>query len=58
MKDNDYTKLNSRTIDRWVEEGWEWGRPITHGEFEKARLGIWDVKLTPLKQFPRTGFFH
>ena len=56
MKDNDYTKINSATIDRWVEEGWEWGRPISHGEFEKARRGIWDVRLTPVKTVPKDWF--
>lgn len=20
-----YQEINSKTIDRWVEEGWEWG---------------------------------
>ena len=23
-----YQEINSKTIDRWVEEGWEWGRPV------------------------------
>ena len=25
----DYTKINSLTIDKWVEDGWVWGVPIT-----------------------------
>ena len=25
-----YQDINSRTIDRWVDEGWEWGKPISH----------------------------
>ena len=31
-----YTDINSKTIDSWIEEGWEWGRPIDHETFEKA----------------------
>ena len=23
-----YTEINSKTIDRWVEERWEWGNPV------------------------------
>ena len=23
-----YQEINSKTIDRWVEEGWEWGKPV------------------------------
>ena len=25
-----YQDINARTIDRWVDEGWEWGIPIDH----------------------------
>ncbi len=25
-----YQDINSKTVDRWVDEGWEWGRPISH----------------------------
>lgn len=32
-----YTEVNSKVIDRWVEEGWEWGQPISHEVFEKAK---------------------
>lgn len=24
--DNNYTKLNSEFIDKWANEGWEWGQ--------------------------------
>ena len=27
-----YTQINAETIDRWVEEGWEWGTPSSHEE--------------------------
>ena len=32
-----YQDINAVTIDRWVEEGWEWGIPISH-ELKKVRL--------------------
>ena len=47
-----YTDLNAQTIDRWVEEGWEWGTPISHEEYLRAKNGSWDVKLTPVKFVP------
>ncbi|MGD9887198.1 MAG: class I SAM-dependent methyltransferase, partial [Bacilli bacterium] len=51
-----YTDFNAFTIDKWVEEGWEWGIPITHDQFEKAKQGIWDVLLTPTKPMPKNWF--
>ena len=48
----DYQEINAKTIDRWVSEGWEWGKPISHEEFVKARQGHWDVHLTPTKKVP------
>lgn len=52
----DYQKKNSETIDRWVEEGWEWGIPITHEEFLSAKRGVWQVLLTPTKPVPHEWF--
>ncbi|MDO1604691.1 methyltransferase domain-containing protein [Lactobacillus sp. YT155] len=46
MKES-YTEINSKAIDQWVNEGWEWGQPISHEEYEKAKAGKWDVVLTP-----------
>lgn len=51
-----YCDINSETIDRWVEEGWEWGKPITHEEFLKAKNGEWQVLLTPTKPVPKEWF--
>lgn len=51
-----YQELNAQTIDRWVKEGWEWGVPIGHAEYEAAKRGIWDVKLTPVKYVPHEWF--
>lgn len=51
-----YQDVNAETIDRWVEEGWEWGRPISHEDFENAKNGVWDVLLTPTKPVPHRWF--
>ncbi len=51
-----YTEINSKTISRWVDEGWEWGTPIDHETYEKAQLGQWQVLLTPTKPVPREWF--
>ena len=47
-----YQDINAETIDRWVSEGWEWGIPISHETFERAKAGDWDVLLTPTKPVP------
>lgn len=51
-----YTEINANTIDRWVEEGWEWGRPVSHEEYENAKNGNWDIVLTPTKYVPKGWF--
>lgn len=52
----EYQDINAKVIDRWVEEGWEWGIPITHEEFIAAQNGSWDVVLTPTKPVPHQWF--
>jgi SAM-dependent methyltransferase len=52
----DYTEINAKTIDRWIDEGWEWGIPITHEEYVKAKNGEWSVLLTPTKSVPKEWF--
>ena len=47
-----YQDINARTIDRWVDQGWEWGKPISHEMYVKALNGEWDVYLTPTKPVP------
>lgn len=47
-----YQDINAATIDRWVEEGWEWGKPVSHEEYKKAQNGQWDVLLTPTIPVP------
>ena len=51
-----YQDINAETIDRWVAEGWEWGRPIDHETFVRAQRGDWSVGLTPTKPVPREWF--
>ena len=51
-----YQDINAQTIDRWTEEGWEWGIPIDHTTFEKALAGEWNVLLTPTKFVPHEWF--
>lgn len=59
MVDNpiiNYTDINAQTIDRWIEQGWEWGIPISHEDFENVKNGTWDVLLTPTKPVPKEWF--
>lgn len=51
-----YTEVNSSFIDKWIEEGWEWGQPISHEIFEKAKNNDWFVLLTPTKPVPKDWF--
>lgn len=51
-----YQEINAKTIDKWIEEGWEWGTPITHEVYEAAKNGEWNVLLTPTKQVPHGWF--
>ncbi len=53
---DDYTDLNAATIDRWCAAGWEWGRPIGHEDYLRAKNGEWGVLLTPVKPVPRAWF--
>lgn len=51
-----YTDLNSKTIDNWVDNNWEWGIPISHETYVKASKGEWNVLLTPVKPVPKEWF--
>jgi len=51
-----YTDLNAKTIDGWVEKGWIWGTPISHEEFMRAKNGDWSVVLTPTRPVPKEWF--
>ena len=47
-----YQDINSETIDRWADEGWEWGIPISRETYLRALGGDFDVLLTPTKPVP------
>jgi len=51
-----YTEINAKTIDKWVEEGWEWGVPISHNQFVDALNGEWSMLLTPTKPVPKDWY--
>jgi len=56
MDETNYTHINSKAIDQWVVDGWEWGIPITHDDYVKAKNGEWNVLLTPTKCIPKNWF--
>ncbi len=51
-----YQDINSEVIDRWVADGWEWGKPITSEQYDAATRGEWNVLLTPTKPVPHEWF--
>lgn len=51
-----YTEINAKTIDRWVDEGWTWGKPLTEAECAAVGCGQWDVLLTPTRPVPKDWF--
>ncbi len=51
-----YQDINARTIDSWVEGGWEWGIPTSHEEYLEALQGRWRMLLTPTKPVPQEWF--
>ncbi|AFL98714.1 methylase involved in ubiquinone/menaquinone biosynthesis [Desulfitobacterium dehalogenans ATCC 51507] len=51
-----YTEINSKVFDKWVEEGWKWGQPINHETYVKAQDQDWFVVLTPTKPVPKEWF--
>ena len=56
METIDYTGINSKTIDRMVENGWECGIPISHEDYINAKNGVWNVLLTLTKYVPKNWF--
>lgn len=56
MDDQRYQDVNAATIDRWVAEGWEWGKPIDHQTYVQATQGAWQLLLTPTKPVPQSWY--
>ncbi len=52
MSNMRYQDINAQTIDGWVAEGWEWGKPIDHATYEHACAGEWHILLTPTIPIP------
>lgn len=52
----EYQDTNAETVDRWCREGWTWGQPISHEQYQKALMGDWDVYLTPTRPVPHGWF--
>jgi SAM-dependent methyltransferase len=52
----EYQDLNAAAIDRWIEEGWRWGIPVSHETYLLAKEGKWDVWLTPVTPVPHEWF--
>ena len=43
-----YQEINAETIDRWIENGWEWGKPITHETYINAqKAGAGEIMVSP-----------
>ena len=51
-----YQDINIETIESWIKDGWEWGKPVSHEVYEKALQGEWNVVLTPTKPVPHEWF--
>ena len=56
MDKSSYTDINSRVIDGWGEGGWEWGMPISHETYLRAKNGSWNLLLTPTKFVPNEWY--
>ena len=52
----DIIKHNSAAWDREVEAASRWTKPVSTDIIERARLGDWSVRLTPVKRVPREWF--
>ncbi len=50
-----YQDTNQETIDRLISEGWEWGQPISHHQFEEAAKGNGILCSPQQKKFPING---
>lgn len=51
-----YQDINAQAVDSWCKSGWQWGKAISHEEYQKALNGEWDVVLTPTKAVPHGWF--
>ncbi len=56
MATESYQDINARVISSWVDEGWEWGKPINHETYLHAQQGDWQILLTPTVPVPDSWF--
>lgn len=56
MTEKSYQQINAEAWNRWVAEGIEWGIPIDHETYLRAKNGDWNVLLTPTKPVPHSWF--
>ncbi len=52
----EYQDTNAKTIDKWVEDGWQWGQPIDTETYKKAVNGEWSMLLTPTIPVPKNWY--
>lgn len=48
----DYVKKNKATIDQWIADGWQWGKPITHEQYATINSDNYALFVTPTKSVP------
>jgi len=48
-----YQDLNEEAIARWIADGWEWGKPISHEAYSEAKSGNLKLLLTPTRFVPK-----
>lgn len=51
-----YQEINSKMFDKWVKEGWQWGKPISQKVYQDAKEGKFEMLLTPTKVVPKDWF--
>ncbi len=56
MTKRNYTEINSKTWDKWAQEGNEWSVLISRVEYVNAQNGNWGIYLTPEKFVPKEWF--
>ena len=49
-------KARCKIWDKWSENGCEWSKPISHNDYENAKIGIWGVYLTTCIYVPKEWF--
>ena len=56
MDKQEILEYNRRTWDEQVRKKNRWTIPVTPGQVAQARIGNWQVLLTPQVRYPLNGF--